>query len=108
MMFATIDAMDWDALPDFFDVAMVYERPGFAPLRGLERVLHFYHQEREIALSVHRIDGAVFQDGRGAAWGEVSCLLADGTATVAGFADVYHFDHDLITLRRTHFFVPAV
>jgi uncharacterized protein len=107
-MFATIDAQDWAALPTFFHPDMVYERPGFSVLRGLDEVLHFYHVERGIRASAHRIDGMAVQDGAGAAWGEVHCVLADGRETDVGFADTYRFADKLIIHRRTHFFVPAV
>lgn len=107
-MFATIDAMDWEALREFFHPEIVYERPGFPPLRDLDRVLSFYYDERKIARSVHHVECTVVRDDRGAAWGRVGCLLADGTETELGFADIYHFDRDLIRLRRTHFFVPGV
>jgi ketosteroid isomerase-like protein len=107
-MFATIDAMDWDALPEFFHAELVYERPGFPPLRGLDRVLRFYHHERKIVRSVHHVEGAIVRNGRGAAWGRVDSTLTDGTDTELGFADIYHFDRDMIRLRRTHFFVSGV
>lgn len=107
-MFATIDAMDWDALPEFFHAEIVYERPGFPLLRGLDRVLRFYHDERKIVWSVHHVEGTVVQNSRGTAWGRVDSMLTDGTGSELGFADVYHFDRDLIRLRRTHFFVPGV
>lgn len=107
-MFTTIDAMDWDALPGFFHPTMVYERPGFPPLIGLDRVLRFYHDERKIVSSAHDVERTVVADGRGAAWGRVSCVLPDGARTELGFADIYEFDDGLIRLRRTHFFVPGV
>lgn len=107
-MFATIDAQDWTTLPSFFHPEIVYERPGFPVLRGLDRVMRFYHEERGIRESTHRIDGTATQGDAGVAWGEVHCVLADGKETDVGFADVCLFDDGLIILRRTHFFVPAV
>ncbi|MDQ3761703.1 MAG: nuclear transport factor 2 family protein [Actinomycetota bacterium] len=107
-MFATIDAVDWDALPQFFHAEIVYERPGFPPLCGLDRVLRFYHNERKIVRSTHHVEGTVVQDDLGAVWGRVGCVLTNGTETELGFADIYHFDRNLVRLRRTHFFVPGV
>lgn len=107
-MFAAVDAMDWTTLAGFFHPAVVYERPGFPPLTGRDRVLRFYRVERPITRSAHRIDGIVIEHDRGAAWGLADCVLADGTAMKIGFADIFHFDEDMITLRRTHFFVAAV
>ncbi|MQA93623.1 MAG: hypothetical protein GEV11_02930 [Streptosporangiales bacterium] len=107
-MFAVIDAQDWAALPGFFHPEVVYERPGFPPLHGLDRVMRFYHEERKITRSVHHIEATAVEDGRAACWGRVECELPDGSETTVGFADVYTFEGDRIHLRRTHFFVPSV
>jgi ketosteroid isomerase-like protein len=107
-MFAAIDAEQWDALPRFFHPEVIYERPGFPELRGLDRLLLFYRHQRPIAHGVHTVEGIAVQDGRGAAWGRVDCVMTDGTRTGVGFADVYLFERGVIRLRRTHFFVPAV
>jgi ketosteroid isomerase-like protein len=107
-MFSTIDAMDWEALAAFFHEDIVYERPGFPELCGIPQIMRFYREERKILQSAHWVQHTVIQDKLGAAWGRVACVLQDGTQTELGFADVYQFDDELVTLRRTHFFVPAV
>jgi ketosteroid isomerase-like protein len=107
-MFASIDAMDWATLQDLLHPEVVYERPGFEPLVGSERVMRFYRVERAITRSTHHIEGVVTDDGRGAAWGKADCELADGRWTTIGFAEIYHLANGLIRLRRTHFYVPAV
>jgi hypothetical protein len=80
-MFATIDAMAGMPCPEFFHAEIVYERPSFPPMRGLDQVLRFYHHERKIVRSVHHVEGAIVQNGRGAAWGRVDSTLTDGTDT---------------------------
>lgn len=107
-LFSTIDAMDWDTLTGFFHPDCVYARPGFPDLRGLDRIMHFYHAERAIRRSAHTVAHAIVVGPLGAAWGRVACELTDGSQTELGFADVYQFDGELIIERRTHFFVPAV
>jgi uncharacterized protein len=106
--FAAVDAMDWEALASLLHPEVVYERPGFEPLVGRDRVMRFYRVERTITRSVHQFDGVVAQDGQAVAWGNADCELADGTRTTIGFADVFGFAGGLIRHRRTHFFVPAV
>jgi len=111
-LFATIDARtisgQWDVLAEFFHPEIVYERPGTPRLCGLDRLLLYYREERQIIRSVHHVEGALVQDGSGAAWGRVDCVLAAGTRSELGFADVYRIEQDLIRLRRTHFFLPGV
>jgi ketosteroid isomerase-like protein len=107
-LFATIDARRWDALAEFFHPDIVYERPGTPPLRGLDRVLLYYREERQIISSAHTVEGALVQDGSGAAWGRVDCVLTAGTRNELGFADIYLIEQELIRLRRTHFFLPGV
>lgn len=107
-LFSTIDAMDWDTLAGFFHPEAVYSRPGYPDLRGLDRIMHFYHAERAITSSEHTVEHTIVDGGLGAAWGRVSCVLTNGNKTEVGFADVYAFEGNLITERRTHFFVPSV
>jgi len=107
-VFGAIDAQDWDAMSAFFHPEVVYERPGTRTVRGVDDLMLFYRAERKVTRSAHHIEGTVVQDGRGAIWGRADCVLADGTHTTIGFADVFEFDEDLIRLRRSHFFVPGV
>jgi len=107
-LFDVIDAKRWDVFGDFFGADVVYERPGTRDVRGLGDLVRFYRDERRVASSVHHIDGSVVQGDRGAVWGHAECVMADGTATDIGFADVFEFGGGRITLRRSHFFVPAV
>ena len=107
-MFRAIDAADWTALAAFWHPDAVYERPGYEPLTGRDRVLRFYRDERVISSGTHRVEGVVIEDGRGAAWGSMRGVRKDGEPVSLGFADVYHFQDATILRRRSHFFVPAV
>jgi ketosteroid isomerase-like protein len=107
-MFAAIDARDWDTLPAFFHSDIVYERPGYDPFVGCDRVMHFYRGERMIQQGVHTLEGTVVENGRAAAWGWIDAVLMDGTPVKHSFADIYLLDQYTIRLRRSHFFVPAV
>lgn len=107
-MFAAIDARDWDTLPAFFHSDIVYERPGYDPFVGCDRVMRFYRDERVIARGVHTLEGTVVEKARAAAWGWIEAVHVDGTPVKHGFADIYLLDQHAIKLRRSHFFVPAV
>lgn len=107
-MFGVIDAQDWAALPGFFHPEVVYERPGFPALVGVDRMMRFYLEERKIVRSAHHIEATAAEEGRAACWGRVEATLPDGSETTVGFADVYLVDHGLIRLRRTHFFTPTL
>lgn len=107
-MFATVDARDWEALPEHFHPDTVYERPGFPVIEGLSALLVFYREQRTLLHSEHRLTDVVVQGDRGATWGRVSCVLPDDTATEIDFADVYAFREGLIVYRKSHFFIPAV
>lgn len=107
-MFAAIDARDWDTLPSFFHSGIVYERPGYDPFVGSDRVMRFYRDERVILRGVHTLEGIVVADGKAAAWGWIDAVHLDGTPIKHSFADIYLLDQDTIKLRRSHFFVPAI
>lgn len=107
-MFAAIDAKDWDSLADFLHPQHVYERPGYEPLVGRDRVMHFYRVERVIQRGTHYLDGTIVQDDRAAAWGRIDAVHADGSPIDLAFADVYTLSDGAIRTRRSHFFVPAV
>jgi ketosteroid isomerase-like protein len=107
-MFAAIDARDWDALPVFFHSDIVYERPGYDPFVGCDRVMRFYRDERVIQRGVHTLEGIVVENGRAAAWGWIDAVHVDGAPIKHSFADIYLLDQHTIKLRRSHFFVPAV
>lgn len=107
-LYRTIDACDWTALAGFFHADIVYERPGYAPLVGLERVMRFYREERVIASGKHQVEGVLHELDRAACWGSMRGSLRDGTRTEVRFADVYSFEDDKIRTRCSYFFSPAV
>ena len=107
-LYRTIDAGDWTALADFFHPDIVYERPGYAPLVGLERVLRFYREERVVASGEHQVEGVLHELDRAACWGRMRGTLRDGAPTEVRFADVYSLEEDKIRTRCSYFFSPAV
>jgi ketosteroid isomerase-like protein len=107
-LFSRIDASDWDALADLFHADVVYERPGYAPLAGLQRVLDFYRRERQVASGSHELERIVVQGDAAACWGRLRGTLKSGARADIRFADVYVFADGKIKLRRSYFFAAAV
>ena len=107
-MFRAIDAREWDRLPDFFAAGAVYERPGYEPFEGLERLDRFYRHERVIASGEHRLEAVLVDGANAACWGRFVGMHRDGSPIDESFADFYRLADGRITHRRSFFFRPAV
>ena len=107
-LFESIDDSDWGTLSDLLHPEVVYERPGYDPLVGLERVLRFYREERLVASGSHRIEGVVVDGDAASAWGRMRGTLRDGSSADVRWAEVYSFEDGRIRTRRSYFFQPAV
>jgi ketosteroid isomerase-like protein len=106
-LFQAVDTSDWAALEKIYAPAVVYERPGYGPFLGRERVIYFYRCERLIQ-GTHLIEAIVASDNQAACWGRFVGRKQDGTEVDERFADVYGFEQGKITTRRTYFFRPAI
>lgn len=107
-LFKAVDSLNWDELRELFHPEIVYERPGYEPFAGLERVMQFYQKERILASGEHQIERIVFEGSYGACWGRFLGYKKDGSAVDELFADVYSFHDGKIRTRRSYFFRPAV
>jgi ketosteroid isomerase-like protein len=106
--FAAIDANDIDAVLDVFHDEVRYERPGYEPIDGKERLRRFFTVERVIASGRHDIEGILVDNDQVSAWGMFTGLSRTGAELSEGWCDVYRFQSDRIWRRRTYFFRPAV
>jgi ketosteroid isomerase-like protein len=107
-LFNAVDSRDWETLNLLFHEDIVYERPGYPPFAGRERVLDFYKNERIIASGKHHLEQIVVNDESGACWGRFIGTLKNGKAVDERFADVYSYEDGKIKERRSYFFRPAV
>jgi ketosteroid isomerase-like protein len=117
-MFECVDAADWERLSGCFHPEVRYERPGYPPLVGRDRLIRFYREERPIAESRHEIEGILLDGdlqsdgdratGSAAAWGEMTGKVIDGDPVAFRFAEIYGFADGVIRARRSYFFTPAV
>jgi len=107
-LFQRIDARDWEGLEASLHEDVVYERPGYEPLVGRERVLRFYREERVIASGEHRLDRVLTDPESGACWGTFVGVHKNGSAIDERFADTYLLEDGRIRARRSFFFRPAI
>lgn len=107
-LFRAIDQRDWAAFRELFDPEVVYERPGYPPLAGMDRLLRFYAEERIIVSGQHYIEQIVIDDQHGACWGRFVGVTKDGSPADELFTDVYTFAEGKIKARRSYFFRPAI
>jgi ketosteroid isomerase-like protein len=107
-MFQKIDTRDWDGLSSFFRPDVVYERPGYEPIVGLDALLHFYREVRVIAAGRHALSDVVVGESSAACWGRFVGKHKSGEELDERFADVYTFADGKIKTRASYFFRPAV
>lgn len=107
-LFETVDSRRWEGLKQFFCEEIVYERPGYAPLVGRERVEKFYTEERVIACGKHVLEAVVVNGSEGACWGRFIGQHKNGSPLDERFADCYTFEEGKIRTRKSYFFRPAV
>jgi ketosteroid isomerase-like protein len=107
-LFAIVDARNWDDLENVFSPDIIYERPGYAPLIGYQRVKQFYREERVIASGRHYIDVIIADEHRGACCGRFTGTHKNQSAIDERFADMYSFEDGKIKTRTSYFFRPAV
>jgi uncharacterized protein len=107
-MFDTIDIRRWDDLGQCFTVDVVYERPGYEPLFGLDALDHFYRAVRIIASGEHQIERLIAYPDAAACWGRFVGADRNGRPLNERFSDVYELRNGLVARRVTHFFRPAI
>lgn len=107
-LFQAIDTSDWETLRTLFHADMVYERPGYEPFEGLDRVMQFYQKERVLASGKHHLESIILEGDSGACCGRFIGFKKDGSEVDERFADVYSLIDGKIRTRKSYFFRPAV
>jgi ketosteroid isomerase-like protein len=107
-LFDGVDSSDWNILADVFHPDVVYERPGYPPFRGIDRVVYYYQHERVLAAGKHYLEEIVADERTGACCGRFVGMKKDGSEVDERFADVYVFSDGRILSRKSYFFRPAV
>jgi ketosteroid isomerase-like protein len=107
-LFRAVDARDFERLRGIFHPEVVYERPGYPPFTGIDRLLRFYREERVIECGEHRLTAVVANDDHAACWGRFVGTHRDGSPIDVEFADTYALDAGAIRHRKSYFFAPLV
>ena len=107
-LFNAVDTSDWASMLTVFCDDVVYERPGYPPITGIEQLLHFYKHVRIIAAGEHKLDHIVIDGDHGSCWGRFIGYGKDHAAIDELFSDVYTFEKGKIKQRRSYFFRSAI
>ncbi|GHG06310.1 hypothetical protein GCM10017783_18640 [Deinococcus piscis] len=108
-LFGVIDGTHFDELGQVFAQEAVYERPGYEPLRGLDRIEQFYRYERIIGAGQHQVAAVTCSAaGDAVAVGLFRGESRDGQPLKERFADVYRVSGGKIIHRTTYFFRAAI
>ncbi len=106
--FNAVDNADVDRLLATFHEDVIYERPGYPPIRGIDELRDFYENVRVLASGSHDLEHIIVDGEKGVCWGEFSGKKHDGSEVDVRFADVYTFEDKKIKRRRTFFYAPSV
>lgn len=108
-MFACIDTNDHEGLREYFDPDIIYHRPGYEPLVGLERVLTFYRSERVIGSGTHCVVRSAREGDILFAWGTFAGTRRNGASIPQlEFTDCYVLRNEKVVERKTFFYAPLV
>jgi ketosteroid isomerase-like protein len=110
-MFQAIDKREWNRLEDYFNEDVVYIRPGYSKIQGIDELRKFYAEIRVIASGHHNIERVYYDyEDRFAAnvIGSFHGLDREGRRLTVRFCDAYVFVGERITLRESYFNSPAV
>ncbi|WKB55704.1 nuclear transport factor 2 family protein [Eleftheria terrae] len=109
-LFRNIDACAWSRLDESFHADVEYQRPGYAPIRGLPELLRFYREVRVIGAGQHVVESVFYgpEGGACSATGSFRGVDRQGRALSVRFCDTYFFQDDKIIRRETFFNAPAV
>lgn len=107
-LFRAIDTRNWSELPRYFHADIVYERPGYPPIEGIDALLEFYQSVRIIAEGRHLLDGGLRDADKAICWGHFRGRSKTGDELAERFADAYELEEGVIRKRTTYFFRAAI
>ena len=107
-MLALIDERNWTALRRYFHSDVVYRRPGYEPLEGIDAVIRFYEFERVIASGVHQLNSLLVDGAHVASFGRLVGTHRNGSSLDEEFAEHYEFREGRVWRRTSYFFRAAI
>lgn len=104
-----LDRDDLDSVLGCFSGDVLYRRPGYRTMTGIDQLRSYYENERKLAAGRHLVRDVLVEDAQVAAQGMYEGQLRDGDRMAMGFAAFFVFDGmGRISEHTTYFFTPAV
>ncbi|QQS01390.1 MAG: nuclear transport factor 2 family protein [Austwickia sp.] len=104
-----LDRDDLEAVLELFSGDVLYRRPGYEVIAGMDRLRDYYSGDRKLAAGRHLVRDVLVEGQKAAAHGMYEGQLKDGDRTAMGFAAFFSFDmNGRIAEHTTYFFTPAV
>lgn len=104
-----LDADDTEAVLEFFSGDVLYRRPGYDRMIGIEALRRYYEETRLIAPGRHVLRTVIVDGSNVAAHGEWEGELREGGRRSVGFAAFFVFDgNGRAAEHTTYFFTPSV
>ncbi len=101
--YRAVDENNLDILFSLFSNDIIYERPGYEPLKGMEEFQNFYRSSRIIKSGHHTIFNIIVKEPYVVVEGEFNGVLKNGNRSYTKFVDVYKFHNEKICFRHTYF-----
>ncbi len=101
--YKAVDAKDLKTLFSIFDENIVYKRPGYETINGMDEFKKFYEEHRIIQSGQHKINRIIIDGNSAVVQGSFSGTLKDGRSIKTEFVDVMDFLNDKIIKRHTYF-----
>ncbi len=101
--YRAVDSNDLETLFSLFDDNIIYERPGYKPLVGMDSFRKFYRENRIIKEGHHTLKNIIVKDNFVVVEGEFNGILKDNSKTYTKFADIYTFKDGKAIKRHTYF-----
>lgn len=107
--YQALDRDDLESVLECFSGDVLYRRPGYANIAGMDSLREYYASGRKLEPGRHLVRDVVVEGQRAAAHGMYEGQLKDGERTTVGFAAFFTFDgHGRVAEHTTYFFTPAV
>ena len=107
-LFKAIDNLGWSDVEQYFHENVRYERPGYEPIVGREKLMHFYREVRIIKEGRHHINSILVEEELAMCQGLFVGSSKKCEPLNVRFVDWYRFDGPIIVARCTYFFSPSV
>lgn len=107
-MFEAVDKKEWSILEDIFHTNIIYERPGYATLRGLDDVMHFYREVRNVSQGRHQVTDVITANDKVVCQGHFACRTLLNEKIKTDFCDVYTMKDGRVRFRKTFFYSAVI